>query len=126
LRIAAGFPGSVDVYVDAFGLLGIELKISGDESAVGSGRIALEGVNEAIAFNGVFAGSRCGCAGFAGASDRESVGNVEAEGSGVAIRGIVGEREPAGGEKEVGAIARDGRSANSGDRAVLFVASGPE
>ncbi len=121
MRIAAGFAGSVDVYVDAFGLLGIELKIAGDEGAVGGGRIALEGVHEAIALNGVFAGSRRGRASFAGAGHRESVRNVESESGGVAIAGIIGERKPASGEKEVGAIAGDGRGANSGDGTVFFV-----
>src|SRR5262249_19122150 len=121
LRVAAGFARGVDGDVDTFGLLGIELEISGDEGAVRSGRIALEGVDEAIAFGGVFAGSRRWCRGFAGACYSEIIGNVETEGGGVAVRGIVGEREPARGEKKVGGIASDGSGADSVHGAVLFV-----
>ncbi len=48
-------------------------------------RIALEGVDEAIAFDGVLAGGRRGSGGFTGAGYRESFGDVDAEGGGVAI-----------------------------------------
>src|SRR4029077_20902388 len=121
LRVGAGFAGSVYIDVDALGLLWVELKITGDEGAVRSGRIALERVHEAIAFDGVLAGSRRRSTRFAGAGDRERVGDVEAEGGGVTVGGIVGERKPARGEKEIGAIAGDGRGAHPGNGAIFFV-----
>src|SRR5260370_6256017 len=88
---------------------------------MGSGRIALEGVDEAIACDGVRGGSGGGSGGFGGAGYRKGVWNVESEGGGVAVGGIVGEREPARGEKKESAVASNGRGTNAGDRAVFFV-----
>src|SRR6266852_788334 len=88
---------------------------------MGSGRIALEGVDEAIAFDGVLTGSRRGGGGFAGADYSKGVWNVELEGGGVAVGGIVGEREPARGEKQESAVASNGRGTHAGDGAVFFI-----
>ena len=98
-----------DLYdADAFGLLRIELEITGDEGAVRSEGVALESIDLAIALDGVFALGRRGGGGFAGASHGEGFRNVEAEGGGVTIRGKIGERETARGEEKISAIARDG------------------
>src|ERR1700738_1212904 len=88
---------------------------------MGSRRIALEGVDEAIAFDSVLTGSRSGSGGFAGTGYRKGVRNIEPESGGVAIGGKVREREPARGEKEESAIAGNGRGTDAGNRAVFFV-----
>jgi len=62
-----------------------------------------------------------GARGFAGAGYGEGFGNVETKGGGVAIGRIVSEREPAGREKEEGAVAIDGRGANARDGTVFLV-----
>ena len=58
---------------------------------------------------------------FASAGDGEVVGNVEVEGGAVAVRGIVGEREPARGEQEVCAFLADDSGAEAGDGAVVLI-----
>src|SRR4029077_8174151 len=96
-------------------------EVSGDGGCMRGGCVALEGVDEAIAFDAVPAGSGRGGGGFAGAGYRERFWNVEAEGGGVAGGGIVREWEPARGEKQEGAIASDGGGADAGDGTVFFI-----
>ena len=114
-RFAESGSGSVDGDVDAFGLLGAELEFAGDEGAVWLGRGAFESVEEAPT------GERRGSGSFAGAGDGDVVGNVEMERGAVAVRGIVGEREPARGEKEVCAFLADDGGAEAGDGTVILI-----
>ncbi len=61
---------------------------------MGGEAFALESVEEAVAFDRVFAGHGRRGRGLAGSGDGENVWNVEAESGGVAVRRKVCEREP--------------------------------
>ena len=97
---------------------------SGYEGAVRGGRVALEGVDEAIAFDGIFARGRRRCEGFPCASYRESFRDVEAEGRGVTVGGKIREGKPASGQQQEGAVAINGCRAHAGNRTVFFVGEG--
>src|SRR5271168_533524 len=79
------------------------------------GSFAFKGIEQAAACQ------RCGCGALAGAGYGEGIGNVQMEGCGVAIGGIVGEREPSGGEEEIGVFVADDGGADTGYGTIFFV-----
>ena len=121
LRVGRVGTRSVDRYVDSFGLLGIQLQISGDEGAVRAGGLAFKGVEEASAFAAVLARQRRWGGTLARTGDGKTIGNVEAKRRGVAVGRIVRQRKPSGGKKQIRVFVADDRGAYAGNRAVFFV-----
>ena len=80
---------SVDGYLDAFGLLGIELQISGDESAMRAGSRALESVQKTTASGRSSSCQGVGAEAFPEPATAKSVRDVEMECGGIAVGGIV-------------------------------------
>ena len=90
LRIGGHITRRVNVDADAFCLLGIELQVAGDKCAMLRGAVALKGIQNPRALDGVFLWQGRRSSGFAGAGNRKIGGNVQPECGGVAVGRIVG------------------------------------
>src|SRR2546429_3886255 len=67
----------VNVDADAFCLLGIELQVAGDKCAMLRGAVALKGIQNPRALDGVFLWQGRRSSGFAGAGNRKIGGDVQ-------------------------------------------------
>ena len=112
---------SVDGDTDALGLLRVELKVAGDKRAMLRGPLAFKGIEKPATFHGILSRHRCRGSGFTRTGDRESSGNVQAESCRVAVRGVIGQGEPARGQKQVRAVFGNGSGTDARDGAVFFI-----